>query len=131
MIRNWKILNFDKKADRYLHNWRFSKAGKTSLDIKFKRRKRKKQFQQILLGSLKGTASQDLDPYFLMFTQPVAVCYGQYLVHCQLVMALDYQLRNGLMGDELPDRHCHPVGFCPGRVVEVRLLKGHCQEYVL
>ena len=61
-----------------------------------------------------------------MFTQPVvAGCHGQYLVHCQLVMAVDYQLRNGLMSDELPDRHCHPKGFCPGRIVEIGI-KRHC-----
>jgi hypothetical protein len=40
-------------------------------------------------------------------------------------MAVDNQLRNGLMRDELPDRHCHPKGFCPGRVVEIGLKKGH------
>ena len=55
----------------------------------------------------------------------VVVCHGRSLVHCQLVMAVDYQLRNGLMSEELPDRHCHPKGFCPGRVVEIGLVKGH------
>jgi len=73
-IGQFWILKRDRRytIGSFLKSWR-----KTSLHIKFKRKKKKKQLQQILLGSLKGTASRGLGPYFLVITQPVAVCHGR------------------------------------------------------